>query len=122
MPAVCDTLDDCRLLDEARCSIGRNSSEFRIEREFWNALPPLLTNRLRPCRLANVAGTQEPIYGASAIASVAEQCSTVPYTELKKEDVRWAALESTSVETQTFYVMAESGHLAMAQVIYSNVA
>lgn len=73
-------------------------------------------------QLANVAGTQEPIYGASAIASVAEQCGSVPYTELGKEDLRWATLESTSVETQTFYVMAETGHLAMAQVIYSNVA
>lgn len=73
-------------------------------------------------QLANVAGTQEPIYGPSAIASVAEQARSTPYTELKREDLRWVAMESTCVETQTFYVMADSGHLAMAQVIYSNVA
>ncbi len=31
-------------------------------------------------------------------------------------------MESTCVETQTFYLMAKTGHLAMVQVIYSNVA
>lgn len=31
-------------------------------------------------------------------------------------------MESTCVETQTFYLTADSGHLAMVQVIYSNVA
>lgn len=31
-------------------------------------------------------------------------------------------MESTCVETQTFYFMSESGQLAFAQVIYSNVA
>lgn len=31
-------------------------------------------------------------------------------------------MESTSVETQTFYFMSETGKLAFAQVIYSNVA
>ena len=73
-------------------------------------------------RLANVAGTQEPIYGPSAIQSVAKQAETTPYTELTKEDLKWAALNSTSVETQIFYVMADNGHIASAQVIYSNVA
>lgn len=75
-----------------------------------------------PQRLANVAGTQEPIYGPSAIQSVAEQAKTTPYTELAKEDLKWAAMDSTSVETQSFYLMADNGHLALAQVIYSNVA
>lgn len=73
-------------------------------------------------KVANVAGTQEPIYGPSAIRSVAEQAETVPWTELRKEHLKWAAMDSTCVETQTFYFMAEKGHIGMAQVIYSNVA
>lgn len=72
--------------------------------------------------MANVAGTQEPIYGPSALRSVAQQAETTPYTELKKEDLRWVAMESTCVETQTFYLMADNGYLGMAQVIYSNIA
>lgn len=69
-----------------------------------------------------MAGTQEPIYGPSAIQSVAKQAESTPYTELKKEDLKWAAMESTCVETQTFYLMADSGHIGLAQIIYSNVA
>jgi hypothetical protein len=72
--------------------------------------------------LANVAGTQEPIYGPSAIQSVAKQAETTPYTELTKDDLKWAAMDSTSVETQSFYLMADSGHIGLAQIIYSNVA
>jgi Svf1-like N-terminal lipocalin domain len=71
--------------------------------------------------LANVAGTQEPEYGPSAIQSVAAQAKSVPFTELSKEDLRWKAMESTCVETQTFYFMSDDGVIAMAQVIYSNV-
>jgi len=71
--------------------------------------------------MANVAGTQEPIYGPSAIRSVHEQTATTPYTELTRDDLKWKAMTSTSVETQGFYLMADSGHLALAQVIYSNV-
>ncbi|KAI4122214.1 MAG: hypothetical protein LQ338_005950, partial [Usnochroma carphineum] len=73
-------------------------------------------------RVANVAGTQEPEYGPSAIQSVAKQAETTPYTELQPRDLRWAAMESTCVETQTFYLMADSGHIGMTQVIYNNVA
>jgi len=73
-------------------------------------------------QLANVAGTQEPIYGPSAIQSVAEQAKTTPWTELQKEDLKWVAMQSTNVETQTFYMFADSGHIGMAQVIYSSVA
>lgn len=73
-------------------------------------------------QVANVAGTQEPIYGPTAIQSVAIQAEITPYTELQKEDLKWAVMESTSVETQTFYLLADSGHLGMAQVIYSNIA
>lgn len=69
-----------------------------------------------------MAGTQEPIYGPSAIQSVAKQAETTPYTELTKDGVKWEAMDSTSVETQSFYLMADSGHIALAQVIYSNVA
>ncbi|KFY63538.1 hypothetical protein V496_03846 [Pseudogymnoascus sp. VKM F-4515 (FW-2607)] len=72
--------------------------------------------------LANVAGTQEPIYGPSAIRSVAEQASTVPHTELTRDDLKWVNMDSTSVETQVFYLTADSGHLAFVQVIHSNVA
>ncbi|KAI9728164.1 MAG: putative cell survival pathways protein [Chrysothrix sp. TS-e1954] len=72
--------------------------------------------------LANVAGTQEPIYGPSAIQTVTDQAKDVPYTELRKEHLKWRAMESTNVETQTFYITSDSGHIGLAQVIYSNVA
>ena len=69
-----------------------------------------------------MAGTQEPIYGPAAIRSVAEQTAETPYTTLTKDHLRWEALEYTNVETQVFYFMADSGHVGMTQVIYSNVA
>lgn len=71
--------------------------------------------------LANVAGTQEPEYGPTAIQSVASQAETIPFTEASSNDLKWKAMESTCVETQTFYFMADAGTVAMAQVIYSNV-
>jgi hypothetical protein len=71
--------------------------------------------------LANVAGTQEPEYGPSAIQSVAAQAQTVPFTEVTRDDLKWKAMESTCVETQTFYFMTDEGVWGMAQVIYSNV-
>ena len=74
------------------------------------------------CRLANVAGTQEPIYGPSAIKSVSEEAKETPYTELARKDLVWKTMDSTSVETQTFYLMSDSGKVASLQVIYSNVA
>ncbi|KAM7201642.1 survival factor 1 [Rhypophila sp. PSN 637] len=73
-------------------------------------------------KLADVAGTQEPIYGPSAIKSVAEEAKEVPHTELTRDDLRWQAMDSTCVETQSFYFMADSGRLGFAQIIYSNVA
>ncbi|KAL1635234.1 putative cell survival pathways protein [Diplodia intermedia] len=73
-------------------------------------------------QLANVAGTQEPIYGPEAIQPVTKQAAETPYTELQKNDLKWVAMDSTCVETQTFYLTADSGHLGMVQVIYSNVA
>jgi len=71
--------------------------------------------------LANVAGTQEPEYGPSAIQSVVAQAEKVPYTELSRKDLKWKAMGSTCVETQTFYFTSDTGVLCMAQVIYSNV-
>ncbi|RKU46858.1 putative cell survival pathways protein [Coniochaeta pulveracea] len=73
-------------------------------------------------QLANVAGTQEPIYGPTAIKSVAEEAKTKPYTEITRDDLKWEALDSTCVETQVFYLQADNGTVALAQVIYSNVA
>lgn len=52
---------------------------------------------------------------------MAAQAQSIPFTELSKEDLRWKAMESTCVETQTFYFMSDDGVVAMAQVIYSNV-
>lgn len=74
------------------------------------------------CRIANVAGTQEPIYGPSAIRSVAEEAKETPYTEIGRDDLKWQEMEWTNVETQTFYFFSDEGRLGMAQVIYSNVA
>lgn len=69
-----------------------------------------------------MAGTKEPIYGPSAIRSVAEQAKETPYTELKRDDMKWHALNNTSVETFSFYILGDNGYAALAQVIYSNVA
>ncbi|KAK7514544.1 oxidative stress survival, Svf1-like protein [Phyllosticta citricarpa] len=73
-------------------------------------------------QLANVAGTQEPIYGPEAIQPVTKQAQETPFTELTKADLKWRALDYTNVETQTFYITADNGIIGMAQVIYSNVA
>ncbi|KAL2691743.1 putative cell survival pathways protein [[Neocosmospora] mangrovei] len=73
-------------------------------------------------QLANVAGTQEPIYGPEAIKSVAVETEKTPFTESKREDLKWQAMDSTSVETQTIYIFGENNHVALLQVIYSNVA
>ncbi|KAG8627826.1 hypothetical protein KVT40_003699 [Elsinoe batatas] len=72
-------------------------------------------------QLANVAGTEEPIYGPSAIQTVTEQAKTTPFTELKREDLKWIVKDSTCVETQSFYFTSDSGHIGLAQIIYSNV-
>jgi hypothetical protein len=73
-------------------------------------------------QLANVAGTQEPIYGPSAIRSVAQEADETPYTELTRDDLKWQDLDTTNVETETFYLFSDGGHIGMVQVIYSNVA
>ncbi|KAK8160832.1 oxidative stress survival, Svf1-like protein [Phyllosticta citrichinensis] len=73
-------------------------------------------------QLANVAGTQEPIYGPDAIQPVTKQAQETPFTELTRADMKWRALDFTNVETQTFYMTADNGIIGMAQVIYSNVA
>lgn len=71
--------------------------------------------------MANAIGTEEPIYGPSAIQSVAKQAETTPYTELTSNDLKWVNMDSTSVETQAFYLMTADGHIGMAQIIHSNV-
>lgn len=75
-------------------------------------------------RLANVAGTQEPIYGPSAIKTVAQEAKETgtQYTELTRADNKWLTMDSTCVENQVFYIFGEDGTIALAQVIYSNVA
>lgn len=73
-------------------------------------------------RLANVVGTQEPEYGAAAIQPVTAQAEKTPYSELTKADLKWKALESTNVESQTFYLISEEGKVGFVQVIYNNVA
>lgn len=73
-------------------------------------------------QLANVAGTEEPIYGPTAVQTVTEQAKTTPYTELKREDLKWLQRGGTNVETETFYFAADNGHVGMAQVIYSCIA
>lgn len=75
-------------------------------------------------RLANVAGTAEPIYGPSAIKTVMQEAeeTKTPYTELTREDFKWQDMDSTNVETESFYLFSAEGHVCLAQVIYSNVA
>ncbi|VUC29096.1 unnamed protein product [Clonostachys rosea] len=72
-------------------------------------------------QLANVAGTQEPIWGPSAIKPVSEEDAPGGYTELVRDSLTWKELDYTNVESQTFYFVADSGRLAWVQVIYSNV-
>ena len=65
-------------------------------------------------------GTQEPIYGPDAIQPVTKH--DVPYTETKKEDLKWTVQDGTNVETQTFYLFANTGVICIVQALYSNVA
>ncbi|KAK7425571.1 putative cell survival pathways protein [Neonectria magnoliae] len=73
-------------------------------------------------QIAYVAGTQEPVYGPSAVKSVAEEAEETPFTELQRENLAWLAMQSTCVETQIFYAYSQAGHVAFVEVIYSNVA
>ena len=72
--------------------------------------------------LAAVAGTQEPEYGPNAIQPVGKKPGEPAYTELAKKDLKWATLDYTNVETQTFYVFTDAGHVGFFQVLYNNVA
>ncbi|KAK7418750.1 putative cell survival pathways protein [Neonectria punicea] len=72
-------------------------------------------------QIAYVAGTQEPVYGPEALRSVAVEAEETPFTELKREDLTWAAMQSTCVETQIFYAYSKAGHVAFFEIIYSNV-
>jgi hypothetical protein len=53
---------------------------------------------------------------------VTEKAKTVPYTEISRKDEEWFTPKTSCVETQTFYVTTDTGHVAFVQVIYSNVA
>ena len=44
------------------------------------------------------------------------------FTELSKKDLKWVTLDYTNVETQTFYLFTDSGHVGFLQVIYNNIA
>lgn len=65
---------------------------------------------------------QEPEYGPEAIQTVTAQTVNTPWTELTREDLKWKALESTNVESQTFYLISDAGMVGFVQVIYNNVA
>ncbi|KAK5121756.1 hypothetical protein LTR85_004631 [Meristemomyces frigidus] len=69
----------------------------------------------------NAVGISEPIYGPSAIQTVAEQAKETPYTETSKDDLAWEVMDVTNVETKTFYMTSDDGHIGLVQVIYSNV-
>jgi hypothetical protein len=73
-------------------------------------------------RLAAVAGTQEPEYGPEAIQPVGKTAGDPAFTELAKKDLKWATLDYTNVESQTFYLFTDEGRVGFVQVIYSNVA
>ena len=65
-------------------------------------------------------GTEEPEYGPDAIQPVTKH--GVEYTELTKNDLKWKQQGGTNVETQTFYFHADSGHIGVAQIIYSGTS
>ena len=67
-------------------------------------------------------GVTEPIYGPSAIQSVAEQAKEkTSWSEVSKDGLKWEVMDSTNVESKTFYLVSDSGRLGLLQVIYSNV-
>ena len=78
--------------------------------------------KLTNSRLAAVAGTQEPEYGPEAIQPVGKNAGDPTHTEVTKKDMKWVTLDYTNVESQTFYLFMDSGHVGFLQVIYSNVA
>lgn len=66
-------------------------------------------------------GITDHNYGPDAIQSIANQTAETPYTELTRSDLAWETIDGTNVETKTFYVVADNGHIGLVQVIYSNV-
>lgn len=66
-------------------------------------------------------GITDHHYGPEGIQSVAKQVPETPYTELTQDDLAWEVIDGTNVETKTFYVVADNGRIALAQIIYSNV-
>jgi hypothetical protein len=85
-------------------------------------MPFCYVTRADRIRVAAITGSQEPVYGEEAIHSI---CKTVTpetaYSELDASDYAWIAPEwGSNVETQTFYIAADSGHICFAQIIHSN--
>jgi len=66
-------------------------------------------------------GLKEEIHGPDAIKPVGLQVAETPYTVTSRDDHKWAVLEETNVETKTFYVFTDDGHIAMYQVVYSSL-
>lgn len=73
-------------------------------------------------RVAAITGSAEPVYGQEAIHSITNTVTPeTAYTELDAEDYKWIAPEwGSNVETQTFYIATDSGHMCFAQIIHSN--
>lgn len=71
--------------------------------------------------MKQTVGITDHHYGPEGIQSVAKQAQQTPYTNLTKDDLKWECVDGTNVETKTFYVVGDNGHIGLAQVIYSNV-
>lgn len=52
---------------------------------------------------------------------MSQQTRDTQWTEALKDDLRWEAMDSTNVETKTFYMTTGDGKLGLVQIIYSNV-
>lgn len=66
-------------------------------------------------------GLKEEIHGPDAIQPVSLQVGETPYTVTTRADHEWQTLDETNVETKTFYVFTDDGHIAMYQVVYSSL-
>lgn len=75
--------------------------------------------------LSSVAGTAEPEYGKDAFHPVTDTIrdgSAGLHRDTTVADLLWRPLDSTSVETQTFYFTdVDNGVVGFAQVIHSNI-
>lgn len=84
-------------------------------------LPSSSVPSYRTNTVTHSVGLTDHNYGPEGLQSVAVQAQETPYTELTKDDLKWEVMSGTNVETKTFYVVADSGHIGLAQIIYSDV-